>query len=854
MVEQESFYNALQRLRAKNRHRQTLSYGQIAAISELPERTVVNWFSGRITRKPRNWRHLIKLAIALQLDHVEVDELLAAARHPSLNELRDRTKSAEDRELLAPWPPVDPPFQAENILPYFTDREGALSEIIEALTLPHPPPLVSIEGMPGVGKTELAAIAAHRLGKHFHDGVLWVDVNSADTLAKLGELGIALQVDLTRFRQLPDRSRAFKEVLRKKKVLIVLDGVTSDEEVDPFLPPAGSTSTVIVTTRRRDLWTTRSAHSVYIEEFTDVDAMNLFINVLGQSRVVAEQHALQTLASYAGNLPIAVDITAHLLKRTSNRSASEYLQLIEESEVRLLQLKLGTQTNIFYLFETSFEQLSSPQQQLFSTLGIFAGPDFSTEAVAYVNRLSISRAKRLLIDLVDASLVKETMQGRYRLHTLLRDYANTKLTLTEPTERMIWFYTEYAYMHRLDFSAIAREADNIRESLEIALRHNKNREIVDGTLGLYKYLEARGLFAEARSWLDKALAATQELADKAAEARIITYQADLERIGGDLKGAQGILDLALPLAEESQDIESLCGVWQAMGTIRAYMGDMPGAETEFQRALDIAREGRYDLGASALISNLCAARLYQGKREGTADLLREGLELARATGIQEVEAKILSNLASLEDSLDHTAAANDYLKQSLDLARVSGHRSTIINVSANLAATEINLKDYTGAAAHLLEALIQARELGDVEALIRVLRNYGELYSETGNDSSADEHFAEALQLAHTSKNDLLVLIILTDWGERLVESGAYEHAQSHFEEMIASTSQEDFPEFMGIALLGMAKIREVEGNIEEACRFAREALTLFEKISDPHKAEASEFLKKLSCTDPPPG
>ncbi len=170
------------------------------------------------------------------------------------------------------------------------------------------------------------------------------------------------------------------------------------------------------------------------------------------------------------------------------------------------------------------------------------------------------------------------MQGRYRLHTLLRDYANTKLTLTEPTERMIWFYTEYAYKHRLDFSAIAREADNIRESLEIALRHNKNRELVDGTLGLYKYLEARGLFAEARSWLDKALAATQELADKAAEARIITYQADLERIGGDLKGAQDILELALPLAEESQDIESLCGVWQAMGTIRAYMRDMPGAD------------------------------------------------------------------------------------------------------------------------------------------------------------------------------------------------------------------------------------------------------------------------------------
>ena len=135
-----------------------------------------------------------------------------------------------------------------------------------------------------------------------------------------------------------------------------------------------------------------------------------------------------------------------------------------------------------------------------------------------------------------------------------------------------------------------------------------------------------------------------------------------------------------------------------------------------------------------------------------------------------------------------------------------------------------------------------------------MLRNYGELYSATDDAIAADVHFAEALQLARVAKNDLLVLTILTDWGERLVDRKAYTQARPHFDEVTEFTLKEDFPHFWGVALLGVAEISAADGNHEEACRYAREALALFEKLSDPRVEKTTAFLSKLSCTDSTPG
>lgn len=849
MAEQQDLQTVLLRLKAKNEWRRQLSIRQLAAISGLRPRTIAHWFEGPV-KKPHRWQALIRLAVALELDYQELDELLAAAGRIDLATLRAQVQASKDASLLAPWPSLDPPFQAENALEYFTDREDSLADLAFALTRPLPPPIVTITGMTGVGKTEIATQLAHTLREHFADGVLWVDAENANPLTKLGDLAADLRVDLSRYRELPERSRAFKEILKDRQVLIILDGVTKDQEVEPFVPPSNSRSSIVVTSQKHDLWSTRQAYVVNIDDFTDDDSLELYKKVLGRNRVASEPGDFSVLANSVGNLPIALDITAHLLKKNHRWVVNDLLTRIQGPEDRIEQLRMGTDQSIRNLFEASYAQLTRSQQAFFATLGVFAAGDFSSEATAFINQLPLARAEDMLISLSDLSLLKESANGRFRLHALLRDFAQLKQPVQGAEERMVLYYTNFAWEHRRDYVALAEELSNIRVALDAAKRRGMDRQFVFGVNGIYKHLEAQGLLAEAQERLDEALEASQQLPDVSAQARTLLHLADLARLGGEFTQAQARLEAALPLAHEGQDVETVCGALQGMGVIHFFQNDASTAESEFRQALSIAREASYEWGVCALLVNLSSLKLYQRKLDGVSNLLEEGLVLARALGVEEFEARLLSNFASMEDRLGNVDAANNYLEQSLELARRSNHLATIINISANLAATEIELEKYGAAAAHLLEALIQARKLGDAEALARVLRNYGELYNALGNDTASDEHFGEALEIVRSARHDVLTLTTLADWGELLLARGDRARAESFFDEIIDTASAADFPEFVAMAKHGQAQIRFDEGLLKEACRLAKEALALFEEMGDPRATNVSTLLAKWGCPD----
>lgn len=78
------------------------SYGQLAKLSGVPKRTIVNWLDGTVHR-PRRWQGLVQLAHALALSAEDADDLLRAAGLPQLGLLRAQAVTPADAALLAPW-------------------------------------------------------------------------------------------------------------------------------------------------------------------------------------------------------------------------------------------------------------------------------------------------------------------------------------------------------------------------------------------------------------------------------------------------------------------------------------------------------------------------------------------------------------------------------------------------------------------------------------------------------------------------------------------------------------------------------------------------------------------------------
>jgi hypothetical protein len=78
------------------------TYGQLAQLSAVPKRTIVNWIDGTVKR-PRHWQSVVGVASALRLSQEQTDELLAAADLPDLLTLAAESSDADDLTLLAPW-------------------------------------------------------------------------------------------------------------------------------------------------------------------------------------------------------------------------------------------------------------------------------------------------------------------------------------------------------------------------------------------------------------------------------------------------------------------------------------------------------------------------------------------------------------------------------------------------------------------------------------------------------------------------------------------------------------------------------------------------------------------------------
>jgi hypothetical protein len=157
------------------------------------------------------------------------------------------------------------------------------------------------------------------------------------------------------------------------------------------------------------------------------------------------------------------------------------------------------------------------------------------------------------------------------------------------------------------------------------------------------YWELHGLFTEARSWLDRALALDD--AQDLTRQRLLSAQASTARVQGDYMAAQAASDeaasLAMALAGETELFESL----QARVSAARSRDDLRTAEALLQEALGVALAAGNGVGTSACRLNLAGVANQQGRHDEADDLLAENLPFVRGLGQIRCEGYTLSYMA-----------------------------------------------------------------------------------------------------------------------------------------------------------------------------------------------------------------
>jgi len=338
--------------------------------------------------------------------------------------------------------------QVPHLLPAsiadFTGRQAEITQIERLLTEdqhPYAVRVVAICGKVGVGKSSLAVRVAHQLSEAFPDGHLYADVGPRkgdhDTFRLLGRFLRALGVDESSIpKNLTERAEMYRSRLAKKRILVLLDDVTAEEQVLPMLP--GSPTCAVIVTCRSRLGGLSGWHRVDVGVI-DVDkSIELLDKIVGEQRVRAEWEEAIKLVDLCGGLPLALRIAgARLASRPDWRIGGLVRRLADESR-RLDEFthhELALRSSI----DVTYRGLSGEAQRLIRLCTLMPSPDFPGWIAAALLDTSPQEASDLMESLVDARML-DTVKNlgaplpHYYIHDLIRLYAHEQLMLIESEE------------------------------------------------------------------------------------------------------------------------------------------------------------------------------------------------------------------------------------------------------------------------------------------------------------------------------------------------------------------------------------------------------------------------------------
>ncbi|WP_405056492.1 tetratricopeptide repeat protein [Kribbella sp. NBC_01505] len=606
-------------------------------------------------------------------------------------------------------------------LPYagavFVGRQVELERLDRALitTGATAPPVVTIDGMPGTGKTALAVYAARRLAGRYPDGILFVDLHGHTpgrqpraTKSALDHLLVGAGVGAGSIpHSLEEAQILWRTTVAGQRLLVVLDNAATSTTVARLLP--GSPTCGVLVTSRNQLTGLDTGHRLHLGLLRSEDAAALLARLVGAERTAADVAGSNHLVDACGRLPLAIRIAGARLRHRPTWSIAHINKRLDRTGRRLAELTADG-LGVITAFQLSYGQLDADQQQLFRLLSLLPGRDLDQYGAAALLDRSPDDASDLAESLVDANLLLQPMPGRYEFHDLIRAYATELAEATDSpesleaaTDRLLEYYL-HASIHPRAFHVGGRyvevespptcalpvidtrdkakawadaEADNLVAAIERAASTGRRRQTWQLTLLSIEYLSFRGMIQQRDHALELALEAARELADPETEARVLHATGRVIREHHGFRAAADRLQQALQVLPDDGDRllrgQIFAGLGQALQSNDPYGAALPA----LQEAVRVAHELGHDRLLAQSLAYIGILLANEADYEAAIDTLREAIAVYQRFGPTGLTADVLSSLSHSCRHLGRTDEALDSATAALDLAVELGNAFSV---------------------------------------------------------------------------------------------------------------------------------------------------------------------------------
>jgi tetratricopeptide (TPR) repeat protein len=826
-----------------------------------------------------DYKDLYRQVCTLQLDKARIVE-----------ELLESNFGSQQRNY-----PV--PAQLPAPIPDFEGHRDVIDRIKTILTSSSP--LININGIGGIGKSELALQIANQLIDNFPDGQLFVDLQGSRENSRpiSNALASSIQALTNRKGGLPDDlgelTSLFRSLLTHKKMLILLEDAEDIEQIRAFIPPVSSA--LIVTSRSPIVIPGIKRET--LAQLALEDARKLMKRIVGD---IADGIA-DEICRLCGFLPLAIRAAGSLLAVTLDLEPEDYAKHLADERTRLERIgREGVNLSVEASFNLSYAKLTVEMAKAFSLLSVFPSWfDATAEEV-----ICGDNSHNYLSSLVRLGLVGyDKANKRYRLHELVRLFALSKLSPEEhfsSNEHFSSYYQEFLenannlYLksgdeHQRGLTLFRVEEENIRWGRGWAKLNSTAKEQIAEICWLYttrggNLLLNHLLPQESIEWFKDALAIAEQLGNTRGMMNPFLLLGLVHDDIGEYTQAVYFFEQAIQCGTEEDDPIEIASVYHHLGETLSNLGDLDRAIDCLTWAKNIlCNAGRHDLEGKAIMA---MAMVHQKNRntEQAIFLLKGLLSHAREKGDLLEEANALANLSLIgsksnwiglreaiqlnEQSLDRfrqlgyrhwegqalAQLGNLYsrderheegvtkVQESLTIHRQQRDRTREVVSMGILGEIYLRKGDYINAVKTFDEQNVLARHIGDRKSESNSLAFKAQCLEQIGEYDSAIEYFDQARRVDKLSGHLDHEIGVLCSLGKLYEALGQYTNAEGAYNDEIEIAKKMQHVPSILHGLNHLAELVAKQGNNDQALQYRFDSIQVAKNSRDAHDFPEAQF------------
>lgn len=727
-------------------------------------------------------------------------------------------------------------------------------------------PVISITGLPGVGKTTLAlAVASHpQVHAHFQGRVLWAGLGYKpplpDVLSRWGKL-LGLSIRQLASLSGDKRAEALHTIIGKQTCLIVLDDIWDSSDVDLLWKVGGTRCSYLLTTRFPKVASelARGASITVLRELDETQGYSL-LRLLAPQAAKIEPKRVQELVQAAGGLPLALTLMGYYLNQQTiagqERRVVAAVDSLADARQRL-HLSASPFSFAGRLSESDTAVLSLERVLAFTEQIL----DESTRSALYALSLLLPKPRSFaettamavaacdidtLDRLVDLGLLEYEGHERYQIHPAIADYGRLQIA---PAQKMAAYERLLAFLdgeleQGMNSARLETMNATIMTALDVAYEIPKPEALFKMILLIAPFWMAEGWYSLTELHIQRAVTlARQDEKASSVLPRLLALSGAVSLRFAQYTQAFALYQEGLDVARQVQDELCECEILTTLSWLTLIYGYYDQVDAYVQAGLSLAVKLATPAMHAALLKTQGTYAFARGDYHQAEQLYQQGLCMLQALPEQQKSdtGSFFCFLAEIESARGHYDRAAEYFEMAMSALELYGPKALVSYVITQQVVMESAFRSreaFPALRASLQDALQQAQEFGGMAYAPYTYRADAFLALELGLIEEATQLALRGIEVAEQFNENIRKSELLSLLGYISLVAGRLDEAANYVEQAIPLVRR------YGLAV-DQAYTQGIIGELalcEERIEDAEQAFSTMQKIAPPEHRLLAAF------------